>query len=97
MDDEEIEDAIDYLESVGAFDWVGMDEDGERILKPNMAIISEHYPELYDMLMSDLNDTLMDLYKMGLVSIEYDEKLTPMFEVSEEGKKYLNENGFGIY
>lgn len=97
MDDDDIEDAIDYLEDVGAFEWVGMDEDGERILKPNMKIISEHYPELYDMLMSDLNETLMDLYKMGLVNIEYDENLTPMFEVSEEGKNYLNENGFGIY
>jgi hypothetical protein len=97
MEDDDIEDAIDYLEDVGAFEWVGMDGDGERIPKPNMELIYQHYPELYDMLMSDLENTLMDLYKVGLVNVDYDEDLTPRFEISEEGKQYLNENGFGIY
>lgn len=92
MDEEE--EFIGYLEDAGALEWVGMDKDGERILKPNMEILREVYPEMYYDMLEDLNETLMTLYEKGLVQIQYDENLEPRFQLSDEAIDFLEENGY---
>ena len=90
------EEFIGYLEDAGALEWVGMDKDGERILKPNMEILAEVYPEMYYDLLEDLNNTLMGLYEKGLVDIDYDEDLEARFKLSPEAMEFLEENGYGM-
>ena len=90
------EEFIGYLEDAGALEWVGMDKDGERILKPNMEVLAEVYPEMYYDLLEDLNNTLMGLYEKGLVDIDYDEDLEARFKLSPEALEFLEENGYGM-
>lgn len=90
----EEEEFIAYLEDAGALEWVGMDKNGERILKPNMEILHQVYPEMYYDLLDDLNDTLLALYEKGLVDIEYDEDLETRFTLSPEAIEFLEENGY---
>ena len=90
------EEFIGYLEDAGALEWVGMDKDGERILKPNMEVLAEVYPEMYYDLLEDLNETLMGLYDKGLVEIDYDEELEAKFKLSPEAVEFLEENGYGM-
>ena len=97
MEDQEPteEDFLAYLEDVGAFEWVGMDKDGERVLRPNMEILSQVYPEMYEELLQEVNDTMMHLYEKGLVEIDYSEELEPRFKLSPEAIEFLEENGMG--
>jgi hypothetical protein len=44
-------------------------------------------------MMEELNNELLNLYELGMVTIEYDVNLSPSFKITEEGKKYLEENG----
>lgn len=90
----EEEEFIAYLEDAGALEWVGMDKDGERILKPNMEILQQVYPEMYYDLLEDLNETLLSLYEKGLVEIDYDENLETRFKLSPEAIEFLEENGY---
>jgi hypothetical protein len=51
------------------------------------------FPELYHAMMEELNNELLNLYELGMITIEYDVNLSPSFKITEEGKKYLEENG----
>ena len=87
--DDEIAAYLQYLEDEGILEWVGMDTSGERTFVFRFDIMMIKMPELFDALMSELNDELMNLYRMGLVEVEYDEKLNARFSITEDGKKYL--------
>jgi hypothetical protein len=83
------------LEDRGVFEWVGMDADGDRVLKPNLDKMIEEAPELYDMIMQDLDSSLKNLHDMGLVDIGIDpETGEETFSVSDEGLEILRELGF---
>jgi len=93
----EEEDAVmAYLEEVGAMEWVGMDESGDRIMKPNFDKLKEFAPEIYEGIMEELNNDLMELYEIGLIEVSYDDNLDPMFSISPEGLKFMEEKGFSI-
>jgi len=92
-DPEETEAFIDYLVSIDAAIWDGMDEYGERMFKFNMPVLKEVLPELYEQVMGDVDDIMLNLFEKGLVDIEYDENLNALFHISEEGKKALQEVG----
>jgi hypothetical protein len=87
---------IDDLENIGAFEWVGMDETGDRVLAPNMELLKEVAPELYNMIAGDITESLHSLYEQGLVEIEYDEELIPTFKISEAGREVMKQQGFEI-
>lgn len=91
-----LETMLGELEDKGVFEWVGMDENGERIMQPNMEKMREEAPELYELMMDDVTSMLHNLYDMGLVTVEYTENLEPLFSVSEEGKKFMQEMGIEI-
>lgn len=70
-----------------------MDETGERTFVFNFERMAEVFPELYLAMMEELNNELLELYTLGFVTIEYDQNLVPKFKITEDGKRYLEENG----
>lgn len=83
-----------YLLEVGAMEIDGVNDEGDLLFKPNPEKMKEYAPEMYEMMMQDINDNLMELYKQGLVKMEYNEDLQPMFDISDMGEKALQEMGF---
>jgi hypothetical protein len=90
---DEIEEFMNHLEESGVLEWVGMTTDGERTFVFNFEKMYHVFPELYHAMMEELNNELLNLYELGMVTIEYDVNLSPSFKITEEGKKYLEENG----
>ena len=82
-----------YLEDSGVLEWVGMTTDGERTFVFNFEKMYYIFPELYDAMMEELNNELLSLYELGMITIEYDSNLSPSFKITEQGKEYLEENG----
>jgi hypothetical protein len=70
---------IGWLEEQGALIWDGMDETGDPMFKFDMDILKDVCPPLYDTLMEDIDNDLLELYKAGLVEIEYDENQNGIF------------------
>jgi hypothetical protein len=93
---DEIEQFMDYLEDEGVLEWVGMTLDGERTFVFNFEKMYDIFPELYDALVDELNNELLHLYELGMITIEYNTDLSPKFRITEQGKKYLEENGIPI-
>lgn len=83
-----------YLLEIGAIEIDGVNENGDLLFRPNSEKMKEYAPEMYEMMMQDINDNLMELYKKGLVKMEYNDNLEPMFDISELGEKALQEMGF---
>lgn len=92
----QLDEMISDLEDQGIFEWVGMDETGDRVLAPNMEKMKELFPEMYDMMMEDMSESLQHLYSLGLVEIEYTEELEPVFRISDDGREYLRTQGFEL-
>lgn len=96
-DDVESDQVMGYLMESGAAFYDGFDESGERIFRFNMDVLKEVLPELYDTIMEDLDNTMLELYQKGLAEVEYDEELNAHFKISEEGKAVLQSLGFGNF
>ena len=91
-----IESMMSDLEDQGVFEWVGMAEDGDRILAPNLERMKEVVPDMYNMMIGEMEEAMFALYERGLVEIEYDENLRPGFRISEEGLDIIRQFGFDI-
>lgn len=96
MNDEEIYEFLNYMEEEGVLEWVGMTSEGERTFVFNLDKMFEIMPDLYYVMIEELNQELLHLYQLGLVSIEYNENLEARFKISEDGKQYLIDNGIPI-
>lgn len=81
-----------YLIENEALELYGMTDDGEVTYRFNFDVLKEILPRLHDMLMEDINESLLDLYEEGYIEMEYDENLEAKFRVTEKGKEYLKEN-----
>ena len=68
MDDHE--DLIQYLAEQGAVNIQGVDKDGELIYSFNLEILQKVHPPLYEVIVKDIDDSLLDLYKKGLIEVE---------------------------
>jgi len=89
---------IGWLEEQGALIWDGMDETGDPMFKFDMDILKDVCPPLYDTLMEDLDNDLLELYKAGLVEIEYDENLQARFRASDKAKEiFEGKNDFPFF
>jgi hypothetical protein len=95
-DEEEVESqqVMSYLLNAGAANLAGLDEDGEPLFTFNMKVLKEVLPDLYETIMEDIDNTMMELYQKGLVELEYDENLNAKFSISEEAKTILQTLGF---
>lgn len=96
MNDEELNDFMQFMEDSGILEWVGMDDNGERTFVFNFEKMYEVLPELYYAILDELNTELLQLYKYGFVEIEYDESLNPKFRITDDGRQYLIDNGLPI-
>lgn len=94
--DENHREIMDYLVSEGAAIIDGIDEYGDPIYKFDMYILEEVMPELHQVLVEDMDNILLDLYQRELIEVSYDEELNAHMNVSEEGKRILEENGFDL-
>jgi len=77
---------LDHYIEIGAIEVVGVDEGGEFILSITEAA-KELAPELWAAHVNHIDETLVNLYEKGLMSVEYDENLEATFSLSEEGKR----------
>jgi len=83
---------LDHYLDIGAIEMVGVDESGEFILSITEAA-KELAPELWAAHVNHIDETLISLYKKGLMSVEYDENLDATFSLNEEGKKAIKNFG----
>lgn len=90
--EDEIDQMIGELEDIGVFEWVGMDETGDRILKPNMELMKIHMPDMYQQILEDLDKELHHLFDLGYVEVAFDEN-GPLYAISDKGREILKENG----
>ena len=81
-----------YME-MGVIEMVGMDPNGELILAitDKAKILA---PELWEAHQEHVDQTLVQLYKMGLIKVEYNENLEAIISMSPEGQHLARE--FGI-
>ena len=84
MDSEDGE-ILDYYIEIGAIEVAGIEDDGEFIFGITDKA-KEVAPELWEAHQEHVDNSLMELYEMGLINITYDESLNPIFELTEEGK-----------
>ena len=84
---------LDYYIQIGAVEVAGISEDGEFIFGIT-ELAKEVAPDLWEAHAEHIDQSMMQLYEMGLVNITYDEDLNVVFELTEEGKKVSKD--FGI-
>jgi len=94
--DEEHREIMERLVEEGAAIFDGVDEDGGPIYKFDLDVLEEVSPELYQVMMDDMDEILLDLYKKGLIEISYDEELNAQMSISPEGREALIEAGFDM-
>ena len=98
MEFEDDDEFVDFLIEMCVIQAEGVNEDGETLYKYNFERMKELLPELYQEIMEGVNDKIMDLFELGLVSVDYDESLTPHFSATPEGiefftRKYHSDDG----
>lgn len=93
MDDEEALKQIQYYVDMGAINLAGYNEKGEAIFELNEAVTKELAPELWEAHMEYIDDTLISLYKDGLLNVEYDENLEATMHFTKEGYEIALEKG----
>ncbi len=93
MNDEEALAQIQYYIEIGAIKIAGYNEEGEAIFELNEETTKELAPELWDAHMEYVDESLIELYKGGLMEIEYDENLQATMIFSEEGLGIAKEKG----
>ena len=93
MDDEEALRQIQYYVDMGAIRLAGYNEKGEAIFELNEAVTKELAPELWEAHMEYIDDTLIGLYKDGLLNVEYDENLEATMHFTKEGYEIALEKG----
>lgn len=89
MDEDE---KLAYYLEIGAIEVVGIEDDGEFIFKVNESA-KDLAPELWEAHEDYINDTLLELYEKGLISVSYDESLEAMIEVTSEGMEIIRSAG----
>ena len=93
MNEEEDNDhKLAYYLEIGAVSLEGMDESGEMIYSISKNA-KELAPELWQSHLDYVDKSILELYELGLVEIEYDENLQATIHMSPEGKKIAREKG----
>ncbi len=98
MDEQQLKALIDQgiaeMVSSGALD-VEFSDDGEVLFKIT-GLTQTLYPEFYKAHLEELDEELLHLLELGLVSVTYTESLEAVFSLTEAGQQYVEEaNGEG--
>jgi membrane protease subunit (stomatin/prohibitin family) len=85
-------DKMEYYLSIGAIELAGVDQEGEFIFNiTNKA--KRIAPELWQAHEDHVNESLVQLYEKGLISVTYNDDLEAIIEMSDEGKTLAKEMG----
>lgn len=90
--EEEWQEKFNYYVDLGVVSLEGMDENGEPIYSISEDA-KELAPELWESHMNHIDNALTQLYKEGLLEVEYDDDLEPVFRISKEGYARAKEYG----
>jgi hypothetical protein len=93
MNDEEALEKIQYYIEIGAIRLAGYNEEGEAVFELNESITKDLAPELWDAHMEYVDYNLVELYKDGLMEVEYDENLEATMHFTKEGYEIAKEKG----
>lgn len=93
MNEEEALEQIQHYIEIGAIRIAGYNEDGEVIFELNETVTKSLAPELWEAHMEYVDDTLINLYKDGLLEVEYDENLEATMNFTKEGYEIALEKG----
>jgi hypothetical protein len=93
-DENDEEHFLEKLVELGIAELNGMTKDGEVTYNFDMIRMKELMPELYEVMIEETEQALVDLYEKGIVDIEYDENLEPYFSIPEEARDALRNIGF---
>lgn len=92
MDEEDYSELLRQYEDMGVISLEGMDENGEPIYSIDESA-ETLAPELWESHMNHVDNALTELYREGLLDVEYDENLEPLFRISKEGYEKAKEYG----
>jgi hypothetical protein len=92
MDEDNYLDRLRYYQEIGVITLEGMDENGEPIYAIHESA-EELAPELWESHINHIDNALTKLFEEGLLEIEYDEDLEPMFRISKGGYERAKEYG----
>lgn len=87
-----MDEVFEYYLEIGAIEISGVDKDGE-ILFSVTEKAKELAPELWQSHQEHVDETLIDLYKKGLIEIEYNENLEADIKLSDAGIEASKEYG----
>ena len=90
--DEEYNMKIERYIEMGAIEIAGVDESGEIIFAINESA-QELAPELWEAHMHFVDKSLIELYEMGYLKVEYDENLEATISLSPEGFEIAKARG----
>lgn len=91
MEFEDDDEFVEYLIEMCILEEEGFNEDGEVLYKYNFEKMKELMPELYAEIMEGVNEKMMELFELGLVTVEYDEDLVAHFAATPEGMEFFNQ------
>ena len=83
---------FDHYLSIGAIEFVGVDSGGEMTFRVS-ELAKEIAPELWNAHQEHVDETLLDLYKKDLISVEYDENLQATISLTDQAKKIIESKG----
>ena len=87
---DEIDALIAELVDAGALLVDGMLLD-EFTYRFDMKILKEKYPDIYDIVMEDVDETMLQLLNCGYISVEYNESLDATFSLTDKGLQAAEE------
>jgi len=94
LSEEESNDFVERMIEAGILVEDGFDEDGELTYAYDFELMKVLLPEMYDEIMTGINNNLMNLYEMGFVKVEYNEDLKAIFSATEEGFIFFKNQGY---
>lgn len=93
MEDEEYLERLKQYIEIGAIREAGIDQNGEIIFEIDEEHTKELAPELWEAHMEYIDNSFLELYKDGLVEVEYDEELNAIMHLTKEGYNIALEKG----
>jgi hypothetical protein len=93
MEDEEYLERLKHYIEIGAIREAGIDQNGEVIFEIDEEHTKELAPELWEAHMEYIDNSFLELYKDGLVEVEYDEELNAIMHLTKEGYSIALEKG----
>jgi hypothetical protein len=90
MNDPEFDNYFEELIELGAvIDTGALDLQGNPIYKFDLKVLQEVRPDMYEVMIDELDKDLIELYRKGLIDIDYDDNLQATFQINEAGKHYM--------